>query len=242
MARLIFGDFEATGVDPRKDRITELCAIFYDTDSREKVEKHHYLHDETYPPIPEEITKLTQITEELLRAHGRSPAQVLPRLATSMARVDAVVFHNGTRYDKVLFEAECARYGVEVPPIVWIDTMVDLPYPPYMKSRKLSHLAIDHGIPVNPTELHGARADANLLRQIFLSYQVDEVLSLVKSPLMVLLAQVSFQDKEKAKERGFRWQEAGEKVFPKTWVKLIRECHFEKEAANCPFPVRKLLY
>jgi DNA polymerase III subunit epsilon len=235
MAKLLLLDLESTGLDTERDRITEYCAAAFDTTTGELVSNQGYLWDETYPELSEDIQALTRITPELLRREGKKPFLMLDRIVQTALQLDAVVAYNAHLFDKPLFEAECRRNEVSLPTLKWVDALADIAYPPQMRCRKLSHLALDHGIPVDPAKLHGAATDVELMLAIVQRYDMDAVLKLVESPLIVAKAWVSFADKELAKQRGYSW-----KPEIKSWIKTIRESQWETEKKACPFDISRL--
>lgn len=226
--KLAFLDFETTGVDPKECRPIELCVMVHDTETLGTTVHESRLWCDSYGSISQEIFELTGINEEKARL-GRHPKDFLESVVPALATCDYLVAHNARGFDKIVLEQECARQNVPVPRPPWIDTMTDLPYPKKFRCRKLSHLAVDHGIHFDPATLHGAKADVTLLRQIFESYPLAQVILYATSPVMLLKARVNYDTRELAKKAGYSWEKAGEHTVPKSWVKLIREVQLEEE-------------
>jgi DNA polymerase-3 subunit epsilon len=241
---LVLGlDFETTGLNTECDRITEVGAVLWDTTKAEPLALMSALMAGVdYPPLSTEIQSLTGITQAKLDVLGRQPAVVFDELLRLMARSTLVVAHNGTKFDRPLFEAELRRQARcvddwrEWP---WLDTSVDVPYAERITTRKLTHLAAEHGF-VNPFP-HRAVFDVLTMLTILSRYDIDEVLTISREPSVDLLAhtEVPWRDNGVstglAKARGYRW-DGGRK----TWTKTVKQRHVEKELAHNEFRVTLL--
>lgn len=226
-------DFESTGLDITKERITEVGAVVWDTNTHRPVRVlNFFMWDETYPPIPELITKLTGIGPDYYKYHHLAPAVGLKALAAEIEKCDYIMAHNGTNFDFPLLKAEWARNAPLLPFVSkpTIDTSVDIPYPEEITTRKLVHLAAEHGF-VNPFA-HRAVFDVLTMLTVASRYPVDEVIRFSQSPSILIKANVSRADKEKAKVRGYRWNP---ETF--TWHKTIKEFQLEQEKREAGFDV-----
>lgn len=237
---LVLGlDFEATGKDPLTSRITEIGAILFDTQSRcfLKIYNQLVFDPDTYPPQTEEVVQITGITDEMLKGHGVDPVAALIPLTELLCESKYVVAHNGKFYDKPLFESECKRLGIGISQIAlpWIDTQTDVPYPKGMTSRKLDHLVSDHEIPWSRRLSHRAIFDVAKMLLVLAHYNFEEIsaLSQEKTVTLQALTTVPWRDRgvsnSCAKGLGFRWQEAGGKVYKNAWVKAVKESQVDLE-------------
>ncbi len=52
-------------------------------------------------------------------------------------------------------------------------------------------------------------------------YDLETVIAASRPPWMVVQAMVSFEDKDKAKAKGFRWESEAGRTYKKCWVKRI---------------------
>jgi DNA polymerase-3 subunit epsilon len=240
--KLFLIDFETTGIDPKTARPIEFFGRLWDIDSGQKAESGHLIWDDSYPAITAEISGLTGITSDELVAGGKPPKGVMEQILQVCAFTDFVVAHNGRQYDKIVLETEAARHGLTVPPVQWIDTRMDLPFPEKMRCRVLSHLALEHGYPVDPGHLHRAKADVDLMQQILERYDLKEVIRIATAPFLYIRAGVKYDTREKAKARGFRWcqYEDGGPRFDNMWVKKIRDFQLEDERKAADFPITLL--
>lgn len=231
--RLLGIDFETTGLDHQKERITEAGIVLWDVAlKRPLTTVGVFYHDDAYPPLSPEIQRLTGLTDEILKEFGTAPKANLEWLEryVSAHKVDYIVAHNGENFDKPFLFAELARHGVAgtcLRSLPWIDTRTDIPFPTEPDSRRLRHLALDCGF-INPFE-HRAVFDVLTMMKVLSHYNLDEVLAYQKIPFVTARAVVSFQDKELAKAQRYSWEKVGDKTFPKCWVKRVKEDKFQAE-------------
>lgn len=226
-------DFETTGVDPEICRPIEV-ALLQIKDSQ-CTPTSFLILDPSYPPLAKEISDLTGITAEVLLTEGtRSPNEAMYWLVSKLSGNIAIA-HNANAFDRVVFEAECKRQGIPYAGVIWVDTMIDVPWKCKTKCRVLSHLALEHKIKFDPEILHRASGDVWLLNELLKQYDFSEILRRATSPKVILLANVSFDEKELAKDAGFRWQKIGTRMFPKRWVLEILECDSEGFRTRLPF-------
>lgn len=227
-------DFETTGLNVKEDRIIEVGAVLWDTIRKRPLTiLNELVWDDTYPELPSEVVSITGITEDDLKKYGRRPLEVLCALLAIAGEADLLVAHNGTNFDKPLLEAELERVGAHPSePLEWIDSSVDVPYPESVSTRKLTHLAAEHGF-VNPFA-HRAVFDVLTMLHIMSKYDAKEILALSKSPSITIRAVVTFAEKEQARTRGYRWN-----AEQKWWVKTVKEVNLEKEM-TAPFKIQIL--
>lgn len=223
-------DFETTGLDPVNDRITEIGACLWDTDRAQPVQLLQLFCNDGGVPISEEITKLTGITQRDLDMHGGETHMALSMLNLLIDKAEAVVAHNGNNFDKLFYEKSCARVIVKPAEKIWIDTAQDIPYPPEITTRKLKHLAVEHGF-MNPFA-HRALFDVVTMLRVLSHYDIFEVLKYAQAPLVTVRAMVSYDNRQLAKDRRYQW-DGGKKI----WTKQLRDFQLEKEKAEAPFQV-----
>lgn len=232
--KLLGLDFETSGLDPQQDRIIEIGAVLWDTDRKAPLEVLGRLVQHPGLKLSDEITQLTGITQEDLDQQGIPIETALARLRELLDHADFVVAHNGNQFDRPFLEEALNRASLmdllwNKP---WIDTMTDVPYPESIRTRKLNHLAADHQV-FNPLP-HRAVFDVVVMLQILSQYPIAEVVELAKSPTLEIRANVSYEDRNLAKDRGYRWD--GER---KIWFKTIKELHLDRES-QAGFPIEVL--
>jgi len=236
-------DVETTGLDTEKDRITEIGAVLWDSEAKKPLAMLSELCVfEDMPELSELIINLTGITQDMLDNYAVFPKELFIELFSLMRVADACVAHNAP-FDKGMLESNAKSIDLELPDIPWIDTTVDVPYPDNIKTRKLTHLAAEHGF-VNPFA-HRAVFDVLTMLVVLSNYDAAEVLELSKSPSVILVANTKKpwldqapegkKQSDLAKCLGFRWNGA-----KKTWEKQVKQAQAETVLTACKnlFPVR----
>lgn len=231
---LVLGlDFETTGVDSLNDRVIEIGAVVWCLKRNKPVQMVNSLirhaPDEKVV-VSQDIQELTHILPEDIERCGISPSDAFKRLLELFPSVQYVIAHNGNRFDRKFLENELKRLKLPMPAVPWIDTMTDVPYPPEILGRSGEALRPFHGV----TNLHPHRAvfDVLAMLEILSKYAFDDVVALSKIPLVTIRAKVGFNEKDKAKSRGYFWDKD-----TKSWLKMIKECHLEDEKKNAGFEV-----
>lgn len=231
MARIICAlDVETTGLSSETDQVTEIGAILWDTELNVPVKFFSKLLC-IEGSVPPEIVKLTGITDELLRLYGEDPEDAWAEFFDFCGEADAFMAHNAP-FDRGFI----AKKMPVMDPQLWIDSCVDVDYPESITTRKLTHLAAEHGF-VNPFA-HRAVTDVLTMCQVVARYPWEQTILNAKTPNVELRAMVSYNDNAKAKARGYRW--SGDRKF---WIKNVKEHRVEQETKECldaGFAVRKV--
>lgn len=237
---LILGfDVETTGLNTRTDYITELGAALYDTDARRILKTfQRFVLWPGRPIITPEITELTGITNQLLEMWGTPSEEVFADFFNLADSAEYMVAHNCLGFDKLILESNILRihdpsdtlkqkfYGFK-----WIDTAIDIPYPKTMKSRGLKNLAHDHDYHMKGA--HTAVVDVYAMLHILSCYDFSEIEKISHTAYQTVIADVSFQDRQKAKDAGFYWD-----ADKKQWQKRIRQYFLNKNAGQMNFPIK----
>lgn len=233
-------DFESTGLDANKDRITEIGACFYNLEAKTPLHMtSSLLYMSDYPDVHPEAGAKTGITTELLKAYGQDPAPIFKHLTDICATfgVEYLVGHNAKSFDSKFLKAaidrgECPEFLGNIP---WLDTRFDLPYPPGYDTRKLDYLAYEHGF-MNPFP-HRALFDVMTMLKVASFYECDEIVKFASEPSVVISAQVSYENKDLAKDSKFSWERIGDDVYKKQWVKQVKASKLPEEMTKYPFRV-----
>jgi len=230
-------DFETTSLDTKTTRVIEIGAVLWETERKAPLELLSclVLHSPNENVvIGKETLEITGIRIEDVKEHGITPLDAFSALHKMMARSEYVVAHNGTFFDKPIYEAEVKRLGMEdvarncFRP--WIDTRLDVAYPRYMVTRNAGYLETEHKL-VNPFP-HRAVFDTLTMLQLLSNYKIEDVIKLSKSPTLLVKANVSYDDREKAKNRGYRWDKP-----TNSWVKYVKESELDMEKSEVNFEV-----
>jgi DNA polymerase-3 subunit epsilon len=228
-------DLESTWtepVNPRVARPTEIGAVLYCTETRKPLKMmNELIHEPDHPVSPPPLVALTGITDDMKEKYGITSLKGMSMLNQLIEVCDFVVAHNGNAFDKIIYEEECARMGIPVVNKPWIDTKTDVPYPESIKTTKLTYLCAEHGF-ANPFQ-HRALFDVLSMLKIVELYDVNEIVEMAKQPNVTVVASVSYQDKDLAKQRGYYWD--GEN---KRWKKDMKEQAANREKETAPFPVQ----
>lgn len=231
--RGLFLDFEATDKDVATARITQVAFSVFDLDTQKELYHYSTLVNPTGEyEINPTAQAITGITKEQLSEFGIPLEDALDVLISRLSGVDILVAHNLHNYDLPLLKNELARLGYsEFKTPLLVDTRFDVPWPEHIETRKLTYLAAEYGI-VNPSA-HSARHDVDLMSKLFFMFDRERILERAQSPQIWVRANVSYDHREKAKSKKFLWDSGN-----KWWVKLYKECDFEREVFD--FPVMEL--
>jgi DNA polymerase III subunit epsilon len=213
--------------------ITEIGLVLWDTEFAQPVDFLSLLIKPNQPVAPESV-EYTGITDELLARHGQ-PADIrtLQPIAKLMSKADYIVAHNGREFDRPLLDAAFTRFNLKMPATPWLDTQYDVDYPRNCRSRSLIYLAGFHGM-VNPFA-HRAITDVLTMFTILNRYDIQQVIANSQRKWLIVQANVGYDEREMAKEKGFRWQQDGGKIYEKCWVKRVREDQLAALQNGCDF-------
>lgn len=234
--RVCILDFETTGIDRVKDRPWELAAILCEEDFTPVFRLTSKMWEDSYPDISAEAMRVCR-QESARLDKVPTPGYVLRTLlAGYLEKADHVMAFN-MGFDRAFLEAECARQGITLPPISWLCAMNNVEYAEHYRCKQLSHLALDHGVSVDPSVTHGAMADCELVLALLKkgNYTLSDMLAYRDDPDVVLAAVMPKFDKamnEAAKLAGYAWESPRGKPdlkFAKRWVKTTKQKNLEKE-------------
>lgn len=220
-------DFETTGLDPKQDRITEIGAVLWEWETSTPLALLSTLVDPERP-IPPEIMKLTGITDEMIANYGRKESDAMAELHTLYQSAQFVMAHNGTTFDKLFFDVAASRLSWFDANKSWLDTKTDIRYPEAITVRNLRHLASEHNF-LNPFS-HRAVFDVLTMLKIASNYDLEAMIARSQEATVYLRALVSFDDKEKAKARGYYW--CGPQ---RIWWRAFKESDAVAEVQACGF-------
>jgi DNA polymerase III subunit epsilon len=222
--RLLVVDVESSGYSHASDHLLEVAAVTYCTASRTVLAGVHFL----IPTV--ERNKAEHVNHISATALRQRP---VPGMKDAFVRMysdaDTILAHN-----KQFDEKWITAHWPDLPRKQWVCTVKDLNYPKSKGAscRRLSHLAVDHGI--NPVDAHRAMGDVmTLVRLLALVPDLEAQIGKatrgpvtageVPSPTtpsgpLVLheIVSSSYDRREEYKAAGFRWD--GE---AKRWQKKV---------------------
>lgn len=147
-------DTETTGLDKNTHRVIEIAWVFFDGKKEIRSQAKFCAIGE---PIPEEITKLTGISDEMLEGQNDFGSHIEDFLQAA-SKAAFIVAYNAT-FDRLFIEAEFERAGKELPALTWVDPCVFIrEFDRYQKGKKLSDAATRWGVSLDGA--HRALADA----------------------------------------------------------------------------------
>lgn len=134
-------------------------------------------------------------------------------MSTAGSYADVVVAHNARFDNEVLADLACAYEPVD-PQVAanirmllerpWVCSQESIRFPRQTTSRKLTHLAVDHGVHV--VDAHRAAGDVRALAALLLQCEdLDQQIQEARQPRSKYMAFVSYERRDQAKAAGFRW-------------------------------------
>lgn len=235
-------DLETTGLSPVDNRVTEIGYVLWDTQKSYPLlmESHFVGSPEVIRQNLQEIVNITGISCDILESYGSLSEDVCKKLDNFLILHNPkyIIAHNGDAFDKPFLLEEFKRSGVtekRVDTIPWIDTRFDLPYEKNPRSMHLNHLAMDEGF-INPFP-HRALTDVLTMLRVMSKFDFDSILAYKTIPWVYVRALVSYDDRDKAKQQKYMWEQVGDRKFPKSWVKKLKQSYLETERKKCDFEI-----
>lgn len=212
MTILLVVDTETDGVKGKSCRCWEIAGVLYETDTKQVLRAWSSLIKVT-ERLPKSVEQLSRISSESLR-HGVDMEEAIATLNRLEAMAEVTVAHN-VAFDRPILE----RHGFRAK--AWLDSVWDVPYPEGI-SRKLTYLAVEHGIPVLAANAHRALNDAMLVVQVLRHYNWQEqIRPYWMSRTVTLVARFPKKDIQArvvVKRFGFRWNGKQQQ-----WEKPLRD-------------------
>jgi DNA polymerase III alpha subunit (gram-positive type) len=223
-------DIETTGLDKVNDRVIELGVCLYSTGQKKYLDSVGQLVQSDVP-VSAEITGITGITQAAVDHFGYDPADALNTLIEFVKQADAVIGHNIRYFDWPVIENWAKRLGVQLPPVLLVDTMEDIPG---VEGEQLITMCAKKGF-VNP-EQHSALNDAQATMKLAMSYDIDAIVARAKIPTVIVqsLAPRTTNNSENKKYK-FRWNPE-----LKIWWKAVKETDVTELANRVPFQISVL--
>lgn len=228
--KILFVDTETTSLDPKTGRIVEIAASLYCSQENRLIRSLCFILSDDTIKITPEITAINGITQKAIDELGVDFRSVFPLLYNNFVEKSDYLCAHNVPFDCAFIEAENERFGFPKWEKPWIDTSVDLPYPFSITTRKLTHLAAEHGF-LNPFP-HTALADVLTAYAIFTEYELGDILKRQGSPTILIAAMVDYANRIKASGRGYRWNPS-----LKRWTKFIKTNELEAEKKLCNFDI-----
>ena len=197
--RLLILDTETTGLQSERDHCIEIGAVLFHVAERAVLDQVSFLlpcQDNPAEPI-NGISAAVSRTPQPWQAG-------LQFFEAMLAAADLVVAHN-VKFDRAWFGRE------PLPAITkpWLCTMEDIRWPPSLRLKptpSVRDLALAYGVPV--WAAHRALTDCTYLAQVFERCgDLDGLLQEGLEPRQLYRACLSYAERHRAREAGFRWNE-----------------------------------
>jgi DNA polymerase III subunit epsilon len=225
----IFLDLETTGLDPERDEIIELAMVPFRYSNDGRIFEVHDAFDELREPssgtIPEEITRITGITDEMVRGKTVNSE----RVAEIAAPAALIIAHNAN-FDRKFAEKTFDIFSTKA----WACSMTQIPWKQELfEGMKLEYLAMKSGFFY---DAHRAATDCyagiELLSKPLPQSGILALQTLLeearKPTCRVWAENAPFDFKDMLKARGYRWND-GNDGRPKSWYCDIQETELEDE-------------
>ena len=213
---------ETTGLSTLQGQCIEVGAILFHVPHRAVLSQVSFLLPcaanaaEAINGIPAAVTRLEQPRQEALAC-----------FLAMAAACDALVAHNAA------FDRQWFGLG-PLPPLErpWICSMEDIRWPAERQLRSspsVRDLALAYGVPV--WAAHRALTDCIYLAQVFeRCADLEALLLAALEPRSLYRAELPYAERHRAREAGFRWNEA----VPRAWSRRLSR----REAEALAFPVQ----
>ena len=213
-------DTETSGLDPKAGELLEVAVALWHLDLG-------LVHAGSVPVRAEAnaAEAVNGIPLALVQQHGMTRKELALFLSGMTSGAEAVVAHNAD-FDR--------QWLPELHHLPWICTCNDVAWPGPVQSRALTAVALAHGVGV--VDAHRALTDVMTIVRLFGAVQarghsVRELLAAGLRPKATFRALVSYDDREKAKAAGFRWE-----GVTKSWLRKMAI----EDASTLPFKVQQM--
>ena len=219
--RLLILDTETTGLDPDQHHCIEIGAVLFDVAHRSVLSQVSFL-------LPCETNAAQAINgiDPALTSQPQPWREGLRCFEAMLAAADVVVAHNAA-FDRQWF-GRGSLPAIDKP---WLCSMEDLRWPAERQLRanpSVRDLALAYGVPV--WAAHRALTDCIYLAQVFeRCVDLEDLLLAGLEPRRLYRARLSYEERHKAREAGFRWNEP----ISGAWSRRLSA----REAARLEFPV-----
>jgi DNA polymerase-3 subunit epsilon len=225
----IFLDLETTGLNPERDEIIEIAMVPFEYSSDGRIFKVHGAFCEFQEPgsgsIPAEITRITGITDDMVRGQKINA----DRVAEIVASASLLIAHNASfdrKFVEKAFEVFSTKAGAcSMTQVPWAEEHFD--------GAKLEYLAMKSGFFYD-----GHRADVDCYAAIELlskplprsgKLTLQALLEEARKPTCRVWAEGSpFDFKDILKGRGYRWSD-GNDGGRRSWYRDVLEDGLDEE-------------
>lgn len=230
MHSIVILDFETTGLDPAVERGVELGAILYSLAHRTVIEQFATLI-RSDGNAAEGINKIPAAALLVARDAQHALNRLNDLVDTATLYGEPVFMAHRAEFDRGFLDAIGPRLVERAP---WVCSKFDVEWPLSKLGSSCVEMALAHGVPV--VDAHRALTDCTLIAKTIAAVQaggvdVDALITSALRPKATFQANVSFDDREKAKAAGFRWDGA-----TRRWLRAMAV----EDTKELPFPVTQV--
>ncbi|MDC0987581.1 3'-5' exonuclease [Alphaproteobacteria bacterium] len=225
----IFLDLETTGLNPETNEIIEIAMVPFEYSSDGRIFKVHDAFNELQEPrsgsIPEEITRITGITDDMVRGHKIDADKVM-EIVTPAA---LIIAHNAS-FDRKFAEKMFDVFSTKA----WACSMTQVPWAEeHFDGAKLEYLAMKSGFFY---DAHRAAVDCHAAIELLSKplprsgkLTLQSLLEEARKPMFRVWAEGSpFDFKDILKARGYRWSDGSDGKL-RSWYRDVLEDGLEDE-------------
>ena len=224
----VYLDVETTGLDPDSDKVIELAMVPFEFDSDGNIYRvlpEYNAFQDPGRPIPDNITRITGITDEMVAGQSID----LDRVKEMLSSTVLVIAHNA-RFDRPFMENLYDGFQ----DLWWACSMADINWSEEgIESAKLEYLAYKYGF-----FYEGHRATIDCLAGLHILSQALPVshtpalkallTSARRTEFRLWAINAPFDMKDVLKKRGYRWSPGDDGGY-KAWYSDIAEAELESE-------------
>jgi len=218
-------DVETTGLDRATNDVIEVAAVRYSLLNYAVIDAFSSV---LYTKHPNGAEPINHIPQGLL-SQPTMAATVAWDIVSDMAHASGAILAHNADFDRQWIPE--GRTTILDKP--WIDTCNAVSWPKESKTgSSLINLALDHGLGV--VDPHRALQDCLLLARLMtrcheMGHDVRAILAKGLRPQVLVEAVVSYADRDKARDFGFRWDQQ-----TRRWLRKLAA----EDCKDLPFPVK----
>ncbi|MBT5230495.1 MAG: hypothetical protein HOM11_09500 [Methylococcales bacterium] len=227
----IYIDCECTGLSSEDDYVIEIGIVPFEFNSEGKIFRifqPYNAFQEPPIPIPEEITELTGISDEMVKGQQIDFDEV----EKILSKASIIIAHNSS-FDRPFLERlhgifKEKAWGCSISDVAWRDEGVG--------SAKLDYLAYQYDFFFDGAHraTNDCHAGIHLLSQQTPVTDMPVLKKLLdrarQTSRRIYAEKAPFEQKDVLKARGYRWN-SGENGHPKAWWIEVEESEYENEKA-----------
>jgi DNA polymerase-3 subunit epsilon len=210
-------DVETTGIDPLKDKIIEIGIMEFAVagDQPPQVTRSYGSLQDPGQPIPPEITKLTGLTDGLVKGH-----QIDWKLVRDLMGNASVIIAHNAEFDRKFVQASGQVSDLHSH---WACSMRHVDWRRHgFRQLGLTYLAADHGF-LNPFA-HRALFDCATTFRLVSPYLPELVARSFEKEFTIRAVSSPFESKDVLKKRGYYWDQE-----TRCWTIIVPESKIEGE-------------